>query len=277
MMSSAKLTIGILGLGQIGGSIAMRLSGTDSGLRILGHDIQPQIIASALELGIINASAGTTDSMIAESDIIVIALPVSDIIEVMKSHATALLAKIAVTDTGSVKGEIVALAEELGLRNFVGAHPLTGTEKRGVGSWNRDLFAGKRFFVTANGATDRKAIEHVEHIVQLLGTTPTSIDPIEHDRLVSLTSSLPHLLAYVLKAMLEKDAAPNDIKTSLCGPSFASATRVAASEPEMVFQMLRHNKQNLSARLFELQGMITEFQDLLDRERRTEFRHFFGC
>lgn len=276
-MLPAQTKIGVLGLGQIGGSIAMRLSAAEIGLAIHGYDVKPDLITAAIKAGIIDTPADSVESLIDSADVVLLALPVSEILAVMTSHADALRAKTAVTDTGSVKSEIVALADELQLTNFVGGHPLAGTEKQGPDAWNGQLFKEKNFFITPGMSTDTEAIDLVTQFIRSLGAHPVTIEAAEHDRLISLTSNLPHLIAYSLTAMFDNDSAPDSLKSLLRGPSFTGATRVAASDPEMVYQMLRHNKHNLSVRLGELQRMLAEFQESLDRDRRTSIRHFLDC
>lgn len=243
---SAKLRIGILGLGQIGGSIATRLSLVSSGYTTIGFDLRPELLEASLQTRAVSQIAGSEQELIDTSDVVVVALPITEIIVFLKRRQSVLKGKLAVIDTGSVKQEIMSTAEELQLFNFVGGHPLAGTEKRGLASWNGSMFESASLFLTRLASTDQNAIETVNKIVLSLGATPILIDAEAHDRMFAITSSLSHLAAYALRRTVAGSRNLPETMNLLNSPSFLGATRVADSDPEMVFQMLWHNRQHVA-------------------------------
>lgn len=267
-----SLRIGILGLGQIGGSIAKSLAGSVRVHLMVGFDLLHDSVQAAMEAGMIGRPSETARQLIEQSDTIIIALPINEILSVIRTHADVLRSKTLVTDTGSVKHEIMTLAAELGLKNFVGGHPLAGTEKRGIDSWSSTLFAGARYFVTANSSTEAGALENMSTLVKLLGADMLPVDAAEHDRLFALTSSLPHVIAYSLSHLLEEEPSSQAQKARFRGSSFSGATRVASSDPETVFQMLWHNRRNLSDGLTALLERLARAKDALDNGDERQLR-----
>jgi prephenate dehydrogenase len=275
MRSLSSLRIGILGLGQIGGSIAKRLSMMESAPRIAGFDVRSELGLTAKEMHIVTDLAATETELIEACDLVVIALPMREIIAVLTRQRKIISEKVAVTDTGSLKGEVTQLAKELGLRNFVGGHPLAGSEKRGIASWDGALFENANYFLTSTDSTSSKAIDTVAKLVDALGATPVPVDPQQHDAVFATTSNLPHLFAYCLKRLFNETASESTNKELFRCPSFRGAIRVAESDPEMVFQMLWHNRRNLSRSLVALLEELNEAKAALEDGKEKQFRQLF--
>ncbi len=242
-MSLSALRIGIVGLGQIGGSIATRLSMMKEPPAILGFDLRPDLLHAAQERHIIARIARSEAELVRDSDLIVIALPIGEILAFLRRQQEGLRQKVAVTDTGSLKLAITHLAAELGMNNFVGGHPLAGTEKRGIASWSATLFEDANYFLACGADADRNALRVVTDLVGVLGAKALPVDPERHDRIFAFTSGLPHIMAYSLMRTFETipDGIPD--KALFSAPSFNGATRVTSSDPEMVFQALWNNQQ----------------------------------
>jgi prephenate dehydrogenase len=275
-MSLSTLRIGIVGLGQIGGSIATCLRTTAAPSIILGYDLRTELLTAALERHAVTGIARSEAELIESSDIVLIAVPVREILAFLKRQQEALRRKVAVTDTGSVKQEITHLATELGLSNFIGGHPLAGTERQGVVSWSGTLFEDANYFLTIGCGTDRGAVEMVTKLVTMLGAKAIPVDPEQHDRIFAVTSNLPHIIAYAITHIF-KDIPDGDLdKTLFRSPSFLGATRVGGSDPEMVFQMLWHNRANLSISLTTLQQRLDAARTALVEKDEGKFRKLLG-
>ncbi|MBK7093288.1 MAG: prephenate dehydrogenase [bacterium] len=275
-MPLSDCKIGIVGLGQIGGSIAAALKRANPDLVITACDLSDALCRQAREQGLVNVIAVDTEDVADNSEIVIIALPVLQIAGVMKKHRTALSDKLLVTDTGSLKSEIVIAANECEMTNFVGGHPLAGTELRGAQSWNADLFRNANYFTTKSGTTKMQALELATELVDILGAKSLSINPEEHDRIFAVSSNLPHLFAYLLKSQFENETIVSAHGEAFACPSYRSATRVAKSDAEMVFQMLWGNRANLQASLAELRAGLDRAQKALDTGAEKEFRRIFG-
>ena len=275
-MSLSKLRIGIVGLGQIGGSIATRLSTITEPPVIVGYDLRSDLLYVAKERHIITGIAISETELVESSDIVVIALPIGEVLAFLRRHQDSLKQKLAVTDTGSLKLEVTHLAAELGLCNFVGGHPLAGTEKRGVDSWNTAIFEGASYFLTRVSSTDEKAILIVADLATALGAHAVPVDPEQHDQIFAVTSGLPHVIAYSLLQMFDAIPEGDTDKSLFRAPSFAGATRVTGSDPEMVFQALWHNRANLSGSLATLIERLLETRGALDEQNEVRFRQLLG-
>lgn len=264
------MKIAIIGLGQIGGSLAARL--TASGHVVTGFDLNNTLCAAALHRRMVAGIAGSGREAIIAADVVIFATPIRQIIESLQTHAEALAGKQLVTDTGSLKEAIVAAARSAGLTNFIGGHPLAGTEKHGPDSWNPQLFVGQPCFSCPIAPIDDDALRQFRHVVTSLGAVEVAVDPAAHDRIFATSSNLPHLLAFLLKAQIgehRRDFAALDYFSC---PSFRGATRVAASDPEMVFQMLWHNAHHLRNSLQRLSRALDQAQKALDAGDEDAFR-----
>jgi prephenate dehydrogenase len=268
------LRIGVMGLGQIGGSIAMRLK-TNGNEQVIGYDLDDSLMQTALRRSIVDTTSSSASDLIEVSDFVIIALPIAGILATLERFKDQLLVKKAVTDTGSLKLAVTARAREFGLRNFIGGHPLAGTELRGALSWNARLFEGANYFITTNADTDPESMSVVTSLVKSLGASPKSIAADIHDDIFASTSNLPHLLAYLLtQQYVRRRAAYEEAEFFRC-PSFNGATRVAKSDPEMVFQMLWHNQAYLRTAVRELAAGLEEIVRALEEGDETRFHRLF--
>ncbi len=271
-----ELTIGILGLGQMGGSIAGGLKAFSPSQNIYGFDLSSDLTVEAFGQRIVGHISESADELIKVSDILILAIPVSEVENIIRRKSEILKSKLLVTDTGSLKETIINLAEEVGLNNFIGGHPLAGTEKRGSAAWNPELFKDRLYFFTPIRDAPNATYKAMQYVITILGAKPILVDPRTHDRIFATTNSLPHLFAYTLKKLFDNIDQPDTDKNHFLCPSFLSATRVASSEPEMVFQMLWHNRKNLAQALEKLIDELTRVRFILDEADRDKFRKLFN-
>ncbi len=274
LLSDCK--IGIVGLGQIGGSIAAALKRANPATVITACELSDELCRRAREQGFVDVIAVDTEDVADNSDIVIIALPVMLISAVMRKHKAALSDKLLLTDTGSLKSEIMITARECGLNNFVGGHPLAGTELRGALSWNAELFQNAKFFTTTANTTRLQSQQLASELVNIIGARSLPINPEEHDRIFAVSSNLPHLFAYLLKSQFDSETIASAHGDAFACPSYRGATRVAKSDAEMVFQMLWGNRVNLQASLAELRAGLERAQKALDTGAEKEFRRIFG-
>jgi prephenate dehydrogenase len=244
--------LGIAGVGLIGGSIGM--AARRAGWEVVGVDV-PDILVRAVELGAIDRGAGLDE--LRRADMVVLAAPVSLI--------PGLLAELTptdalVTDVGSAKVSIVRGAAEVGIRRFVGGHPMAGSQLAGVANASPDLFRGARYLLTPTGDTLPEAYALVTQFVRDdLGAVPTAVDPERHDLLVAALSHLPHLLAV---ALLQVTAGISPEALALAGPSFRDLTRVGAADPALWADILAEN----AGAVREVLASFTEAMQRLDQD-----------
>jgi prephenate dehydrogenase len=248
-------TLGIVGVGLIGGSVG--LAARDSGWNVVGVDSQDVLKEAALSGAIHRAS---TLKEVREADLVVLAAPISKVTDLVGDLTPT---DALITDVASAKGTIVRRAEDLGLR-FVGGHPMAGSQLSGVANASSNLFDGARYFLTPTGRTDPDDYREVAGFVRELGAVPTAVDPEKHDLLMAALSHLPHLLAAAL-LKVASDISPEAL--SFAGPSFRDLTRVGASNPELWSDILAENAPALGEALAAFAGAMAQLgSEIKDRE-----------
>lgn len=257
MTELAEKTIGVIGLGQIGGSLCAAMSSW-SGTTILGYDITESLGREAADRTIVSEIVSSCQDLIDRADIVLIATPQNAALDILAEHAARLRPKLLVSDTGSLKELICAAAARLKLTNFVGGHPLAGTEKKAPDAWQADLFAGAPYFCCSAYFTNRNAFDALETMARQLGSRFAKVDPTEHDRLFALTSGLPHAIALALRSMAGGGTELFE------GPSFRSATRVAQSEETLVKHLLLDNRDHVASHLTELIDRLSRLKKDLE-------------
>ena len=253
-------TLGIIGVGLIGGSVG--LAARKKGWEVAGVD-SPDILEEAETLGAVDRAS--TLKEVRDADLIVLSAPIS--------RVTKLLGELSptdslVTDVASAKGAIVAEAERVNLR-FVGGHPMAGSQLAGVTNARPDLFNGARYFLTPTARTDPDAYREVAGFVQELGATPTAVEPGKHDLLMAALSHLPHLMAAAL-LKVASDISPEAL--SFAGPSFRDLTRVGSSNPELWSDILSENAPALGEALGRFAGAMAQLGSEVSNRESMEHR-----
>ena len=232
----------VIGLGQIGGSLAFSLS--KKGFEVFGISRSRDTVKKAKEKGII--SDGGTDLSEVEKldfDVVFLAVHLSlyrDVMEKIRGFRGIL------SDVGSVKRSFANLCDEFGFE-FAGSHPIAGTEKSGIDSASDELFEGKVCVIS--GWSSDRAKEKISHIWEVIGSRVIYMSPEEHDRTLAFISHLPHVIAFsVLRALP---------RISFMGGSLSDITRVARSPAEMWADIFTENSDML---VFALQTFISEIE-----------------
>ncbi len=276
MNDLAGKMVGIIGLGQIGGSVAGALKKSGAEIKLVGFDQDLVLLDEAISRSMLDLAAGSVAEAVKRSQIVILATPTGSIIELISEHTDLLREKLLVTDVGSVMAGVIGAAGSAGLRNFVSGHPMAGSEKRGAESWNSELFRGCRFFTSGLSETTVEVAAMMRAVVACLGTETTEVDAEQHDLAFATTSNLVHLLAFGLRrAHGELAGAVNDYEMFAVS-SFRGATRVADSDPEMVFQMLWQNRKYLSEALRNLSGELDTMQAALENNQPELIRSLLG-
>jgi prephenate dehydrogenase len=232
----------IVGLGLVGGSIALGLKQSDPACRIVGIDLpevidQPEAARFASELHPIDE----LEEALADIDLAVLCAPVLAIVELLPR----VLGRVPlVTDCGSTKRAIVAAAAAAPRRDhFVPGHPMAGGPEGGFVRARGDLFAGRRWLLCAEGSAP-EALAAVEAMVRSLGAEPVLVSAEQHDRSVALTSHLPQILASALKQLAGRRG-----DLALAGPSFEAATRAASGNERMWRDVFASNAAEIAQAL----------------------------
>ncbi len=237
--------IALIGIGHIGSSLARA---------ILKHDLADEVVACArteatrtkiLELGLVQAAYGDPEPAVEGADLVVIASPVGAYESIGRAIAAHLKAGAIVTDVGSVKQAVIrALAPHIpdGV-HFVPGHPIAGTEKSGPESGFAELFEDRWCILTPPPGTSEDAVEKVSSLWRACGSTIEIMDPASHDKVLAITSHLPHLIAYTIVGTASdlKESMLDEIAKFSAG-GFRDFTRIAASNPIMWRDIFLNNR-----------------------------------
>lgn len=263
-MSNSLGTVAFVGIGLIGGSLAMALRRAGVAEQIVAMDQSKAALAEALALGVIDEAVEMP--ALAEADVIVLATPVDALFSVCADLAKVKLREdVVVTDVGSTKGSVLdAMRQAFGAVPpwFVPAHPIAGREKSGVRAAEADLFRARKVILTTLPETDNRALGVVSRLWHAAGAVTTYMSIDEHDEILGATSHLPHVLAYLLVDMLDQDLHHEAIFSYAAG-GFRDFTRIASSSPVMWRDVCVHNADVLRDLLAQYRARIERFEALL--------------
>lgn len=237
----------IIGLGLIGGSLALSLKKEGYKGKIYGYDLNESRIKKALELNAIDKGFNRLENVPwNDIDLVILSTPVKTFADIANKIKPFLKDDTVVSDVGSVKGDLVVkLYEILKPHVFVGVHPIAGTEKEGIENAVADLFKNARLILTPLGE-DKEKIEKVEKLWKDIGSKTEVMDPHLHDFVFASVSHLPHAIAFALVdslITLSKETGIDLFKYP--GGGFKDFTRIAASSPTIWKDIFLENKENI--------------------------------
>ena len=249
--------LAIVGLGLIGGSIGLAAKRAGLAREIVGHARSAETREAALRLGLIDRAADSAAGAVEGADLVILCVPVGAMGAVGAEIGPALKPGAIVSDGGSVKHAVIdALAPHLpDGTHLVPAHPIAGTEQSGPEAAFAELYDGRWCIVTPVPGSDEGAVATVEAFWRGLGSDVERMDPDHHDRVLAVTSHVPHLIAYAMVGTardLETVTETEVIKYSASG--FRDFTRIAASDPVMWRDVFLHNREAT----LEVLGRLTE-------------------
>ncbi len=250
--------LAIIGVGLIGGSLALALKQKGAVNQVVGYARSEQARNEALELGIIDHAASSLAEAVDNADMVFVAVPMGAMTEVFEGIAGQLNPEAIITDGGSAKSQVVEAARQaLGdkFRQFVPGHPIAGTEKSGPSAAFAELYQAHRIVLTPVTDTDAAATAKVKAMWQLTGAEVFEMDVAQHDTVLAATSHLPHVLAFNLVGMLaERDDCDEVLRYAAGG--FRDFSRIASSDAVMWRDICLGNQEAILALLEQYhQGM----------------------
>jgi len=257
----------IIGVGLIGGSFALALREAGVAREIVGVGRSAGNLEEALRLGAIDRIAPDADEAVRDADLVMLAVPVGQMAALMQQIAPCLGAHTVVTDAGSTKGDVVALARRhlpQHLASFVPGHPIAGAEKSGVGAADAGLFRGRQTVLTPLPETDARATELVLNAWQACGARVAEMAPENHDRIFAAVSHLPHLLAFALVEDIASRANGEELFGFAAG-GFRDFTRIAGSSPEMWRDIFLANREPLLDELDVYRAQLDRLRAMLEQ------------
>jgi prephenate dehydrogenase len=237
----------VAGLGLVGGSLARALKG--SGYQVVGVD-RPAVLRQARAARVLSRGFTALEPALVGASFLVLAAPPRASLRLLRQAARTAPPGLVVTDVTSVKREIVAEARRLGLRRFVGGHPIAGTENQGFASSTPRLFQGRGWILTPEGAgrDARRALSAVRALVRATGARPVTMTAAAHDRVLARLSHLPQIVAWALLASARRDPATRR-SLSLAGPGCRDMTRLGRSPRGLWREILGGNRDEVARAL----------------------------
>jgi prephenate dehydrogenase len=245
------MKVTVIGLGLIGGSIAIDLRKAGIATDLVGLDLNEANVSKAIELGLVDRTE-TEDKALSTSDLIILAIPVNALCALLPSVLDAAKKGAVVIDAGSTKASICRAVNNHPKREqFVASHPIAGTENSGPTAAFSGLFEGKTNIICEKDKSSDEAIAKAEKVFNALGLNTIFMEAEEHDKHVAYVSHLSHVSSFLLgQTVMDIEKDEKNI-FNLAGSGFASTVRLAKSSPEMWAPIFEQNLEYLSQALLE--------------------------
>jgi prephenate dehydrogenase len=250
--------LAVVGTGLVGTSVA--LAARRAGVVCAGFDVDSRVLAEATGLGAVTTATSPAEAL-AGAELVVVAVPVGSAAEVVREALAAAGPDVSVTDVSSTKRGLATIEDA----RFVPGHPVAGGSTGGPRRASADLFDGATWFLTPTPATDPEHLARVERFARALGAETVRTDAAAHDRLLALTSHLPHALANLLMLRVAEAAASDDAPLAHAGASLREMTRVAGANPAIWADIFLENADEIAAAL----DGFRETADALERALRS--------
>ena len=269
-------TIGFIGLGLIGGSIARTIRKFHPDYRLLAFDKDRSALAEAVSLNVINGICDIDDEQLHNCDYLFLCAPVEFNVEYMEKIKDSLGKNCILTDVGSVKSVIHEKVTELGLEGrFIGGHPMAGSERSGFSNSSDHLLENAYYIITPGGEVALEKISDFTELISSLGAIPLVITAEEHDFITAGVSHLPHIVASALVNLvnlLDNDA---QYMKMIAAGGFRDITRIASSSPIMWEQICVENNQNISNVLDDYIRLLVQIKCFVDnKDSRSLYQMF---
>ena len=270
-------TIGFIGLGLIGGSIARTIRKFHPDYRLLAFDKDRDALAEAVSLNVIDGICDIEDERLYNCDYLFLCAPVEFNVEYMEKIKDSLGENCILTDVGSVKSIIHEKVTELGLEGkFIGGHPMAGSERSGFSNSSDHLLENAYYIITPGGEVALDRISDFTELVSSLGAIPLVLTAEEHDFITAGVSHLPHIVASALVNLvnlLDNDA---QYMKMIAAGGFRDITRIASSSPVMWEQICLENQKNISTVLDEFIRMLIQIRCSIDNKEADNIFDMFA-
>jgi prephenate dehydrogenase len=255
--------IAIIGMGLMGGSLALALKGTCAALYGIDSDLATLELALAKQ--IVDEAESDPARLLSQVNLVILATPVPVILDMIRKLPSFIQNPCIVFDLGSTKQDIMQAMSTLPDHfDPIGGHPICGKEKLGLENAEANLFQNASFVISPLQRTTRRARSAVQQIVSAIGANSLEMIPEDHDRILAATSHLPFLIASALAGSMPCDFG------SLIGPGFRSASRLAGTPSHMMMGILRSNRDNVLNAIQSFRQSLDEIESALQNENFVE-------
>ena len=252
--------LAVVGTGLIGAAVALGAKRAGEAT-VAGWDPDPDALRAAVARGGVDEAAASLADAVAGAELVVVAAPVAALPRQVRETLSAAGAEAVVTDVGSTKSEVCDAAGDV--PRFVGGHPVCGSEARGAAHATPEIFDGATWFLTPLAVTDPGRYAALHAFVVSLGAVPVAIEPEAHDRIVALTSHLPHALANLLLNQAGASTVDGHEAIAAAGGSLRDMTRVAGANPRIWVDIFLANREPVLGALAEHRRRIEQLERAL--------------
>ncbi len=260
-----QATIAIVGLGLMGGSLALALRAKHAAQKIIAVERDAATRDLALNRRTVD-DASADLALAAQADVIVLATPVRAIIELLPRVGALARAGVIVIDLGSTKCDITRAMETLPASvQPIGAHPMCGKDAAGFSAADAGLFRNAAFVLTPLARTSPQTLAIAQSLAETVSARPIVLDAARHDRIVATVSHLPFALAATLMVTANEFARDDDALFALAASGFRDTSRLAASDTTMMLDVLATNRTNLSASMRAYSRRLSTLADVIER------------
>ncbi len=269
-------TYGFAGLGLIGGSIARAIKASDAASRIIAYTPHRETVDKAYEEGIIDKPLYEIGEDFRECDYIFLCAPV----EINNDNLRTLLPYIGpdttVTDIGSVKTPIHELVKELGLESqFIGGHPMAGTERIGYNNSKATLLENAYYIITRTDHSSDDRVNAYAELVKSLGAIPLVVSYEQHDFITAAISHVPHVISASLVNLVRDNDTQDQLMKTIAAGGFKDITRISSSSPIMWNQICMTNSRNISELLGRYIKSLNDIRNAIDEHDENRIMDFF--
>ncbi len=267
--------IAIVGVGLIGGSLAIQLHEKKLSSKLIGVDANSEHTKKAVELELVD-EALPLDEAIAEAEVVVLAFPVDKMVTMLPSIMDKIDQQI-VFDMGSTKSQLInAIKDHPKRGRYVATHPMWGTEYSGPQAAVRGAYENKAVIICNSEESDDDALEWVKGMYKKIGMHLLEMEAKAHDLHAAYVSHISHITSFALaNTVLEKEKEENAI-FELASAGFESTVRLAKSSPEMWVPIFLQNKEHVLDVLNEHIGQLEKFRDVIQNENRNELKNIIS-
>lgn len=270
------MKIGFIGLGLIGGSIARAIRYFYPDAELIAHSRTRATVEQAVADGVISRTADCINDDYADCDYIFLCAPVSDNTEYLARLKPIIGPDTIITDVGSTKSDIHEKVAELGMEaNFIGGHPMAGSEKTGYAHSKRILIENAYYVITPTAQISSETVERYRDFVASLKALPLVLDYRTHDYVTAGVSHLPHIIASSLVNLVRDSDTKDGIMKMIAAGGFKDITRIASSSPEMWEQVCMTNRENIASILGDYIESLTRIRTQLLEARAGSIYELF--
>ena len=270
-------TIGIIGLGLIGGSLAKTIRRKQPELTLIGYDSDSSSILDAMNDGIINFAAKEVGSDFAKCDLLFLCAPVSVNLKLLSQLKEILPKECLITDVSSMKSKIQEEAKQLGIEShFIGGHPMAGLESIGYSSSNAYLFENVYYIITPDPSVPEDIVDGFTTFLKSIDVIPIQMTASEHDFAVANVSHVPHIISAALVNLVHHNDTEKEGMKRIAAGGFKDITRISSSSPDMWSQISKGNKEFILPVLDQYIDTLKKIRAELKEDCSEEIHDFFS-